>query len=139
MLSPLILLAGGIVSTQAASLTRIPTSQPPHAAPLPKDFVGISIESAVVDEWAGLTQPNPFVNQALNNLAALTGVATPVRVGGTPQDYTYLVNDGSLDAKVINATFPPATSSNFYPAADVVYVSPKVYELSGHFPKGTKL
>lgn len=63
-------------------ISRIPLKQPKHARELPKDLIGISIESAVVNEWAGTTAPNQFVNQALNNLKELTGVATPVRIGG---------------------------------------------------------
>lgn len=78
----LTLLASVLTATNAASTSRIPSSAPAHAVDLPKDFLGISIESANVDKWTGLDKPNPFVQQTLGNLAGLTGVATPVRIGG---------------------------------------------------------
>lgn len=38
-----------------------------------------------------------------------------LRLSGTPQDDTYLVWDGSLSSKLINATFPPASARDSYP------------------------
>ncbi len=62
--------------SQAATTVDIPT----------KDLVGLSIEMDRWPSWASsnnqLGSPNTFFNQALGNLAALTGAAVPIRIGG---------------------------------------------------------
>ena len=67
-----------------ASSIGLPPSLPQYSKPLNKDFLGLSIEMDRWQAWAGdvVGQPNMFVNQALGNLASLTGNAVPLRVGG---------------------------------------------------------
>ncbi len=73
-------------TVQAVTKVDFPAYIPPYGKNLPKDMVGISIEMDRWPIWASsnnqLGSPNVFVNQALNNLGALTGVATPIRIGG---------------------------------------------------------
>lgn len=68
----------------AASSIGLPSSLPKWSKPLNKDLLGLSIEMDRWTSWAGeaIGKPNPFVNQALGNLASLTGTAVPLRVGG---------------------------------------------------------
>ena len=91
MLQTLALVTSALTAVNALSSSRIPPSTPAHAVDLPKDFVAVSIESANVDKWTGLDQPNPFVQRTRGNLAALTGVPTPVRIGGEGRRITLQV------------------------------------------------
>ena len=84
----------------AASSIGLPTSLPQYSKPLNKDFLGLSIEMDRWQAWAGdsVGQPNTFVNQALGNLASLTGNAVPLRVGG---ECFFSANPHAIDFNVI--------------------------------------
>jgi hypothetical protein len=73
----------GLAAVQASSVY-LPNKLPAYGKPLPKDLIGLSIEMDRWPSWAGpaVGQPNKFFNQALENLASLTGHAVPIRVGG---------------------------------------------------------
>jgi len=114
----------------------VPSSMPNTAAPLPSDFVGLSIEEPHFTEWAGsaIGQPNTFVLKALDRLCKLTNTHLPIRVGGTPEDLILL---DSNQKALINATFPAGTTAQPYPAATAATISPSFYGLSANFPSDT--
>lgn len=73
-----------VAQCQAATEVYLASTPPSYAQPLPKDFLGLSLEYASFSAWAGgvIGTPNAFVTTALGSLQRLTGVAVPLRVGG---------------------------------------------------------
>jgi hypothetical protein len=68
-----------------AATIYIAAQQPPHAVPLSKELLGLSIEGDRFEDWTGpLGQPNQFTHQALRNLSDRTGTPCPIRWGGEP-------------------------------------------------------
>lgn len=74
----------GTAQAQGVARVNLPSSLPNYAAPLGKDFLGLSIESDLWPDWAGqaVGQPNEFVLSAFSNLQARSGIPVPLRVGG---------------------------------------------------------
>ena len=62
----------------------VPSTQPPFAAPVSSQFLGMSLEFQYWPTYSGNAtgQPNVYFNQLMQNLGDRTGHAPPVRVGG---------------------------------------------------------
>ena len=79
-------------STLSQDLTLDAPAKAPSDASLPVDrsFLGLMIECTSLPDFAGSNAaPNAFSRALLRNLGDNTGVATPIRVGGTSEDQAF--------------------------------------------------
>ncbi|KAJ9092041.1 hypothetical protein QFC21_007021 [Naganishia friedmannii] len=122
-----------------ATTIYIPAGQPPYAAPLSKELLGLSIEGDRFEDWTGpLGQPNSFTHQALRNLSDRTGTPCPIRWGADSQD-KYKFTDGVRTAKVVLAHSASESTPYPEPAMSGVHIGPDYFALASNLPKGTKL
>lgn len=122
--------APAVVVVNAQATAQVLTSKPGLAAPLPKDFLGLSVETTSWVAWAGdaLGKPNGFVQQALGQLQAVTGQPLPIRIGGGTQEHL-----------VYDANAKPAINQPQAGVQRSLAVSSNWFALAGNFPKGVSL
>lgn len=121
-------------NAQTTSIT-IPLSAPSSAVDLDPSLVSFSIEQDRWTDWAGLSSPNLFFVNALDNLAQRTGQPPWIRIGADSEDHT----DFSFDVEFSETIFPAPSESVPYPEATNVTVGAAYYELASHLPRGTRV
>ncbi|KIJ48636.1 glycoside hydrolase family 79 protein, partial [Sphaerobolus stellatus SS14] len=95
--------------------------------------ISFSIEQDRWPDWVGTDSANRFTLNALNNLKALTGTPSKIRVGADSEDHTVW----SPTVTVVEAEFPPFNNITPYPEATSITVGDGFYQLSKWLPSGT--
>ncbi|KAJ7284845.1 glycoside hydrolase family 79 protein [Mycena rebaudengoi] len=111
----------------------IPLSAHIHSPALSGNLFSFSIEQDRWLDWIGNTSRNSFFFNALDNLVALSGSNTTLRIGGNSADHTHF----NPAVEFVEQVFPSPTKAFPYPEATNVVVGPGFYESAKFLPNGT--
>lgn len=128
----LVLLLQGVRALEVS----LPLAAPSNAQKLSQNLLGFSIESDRWPEWVGVSKPNTFWINTLNNLKALTGKPPIIRVGANSEDRTTFVKSQTQPTV---GTFPAFTATIPYPEAVNNTIGPSFYTISQHLPSDTHM
>ncbi|KAG2149006.1 glycoside hydrolase family 79 protein [Suillus bovinus] len=124
-----------VVPIVSAIQVTIPLTAPLGAAPLKGNLVSLSIEQDRWNDWAGMTEPNQFFNNVLDNFIQFTNTPPFVRIGADSEDHT----DFSYDVEYEEDIFPPPSTIRPYPEATNITVGQGFYDIISHLPNGTEV
>ncbi|KAI0059203.1 hypothetical protein BV25DRAFT_1908823 [Artomyces pyxidatus] len=126
-------------TAQTVSVT-IPFSAPSSAPAISRSLVSFSIEQDRWVDWIGKGTSNTFFANVLNNLKALSGEPTRIRIGADSEDHTNFDPAVQASQSLYSEDIFPAISTTVpYPEATNITVGGAYYHLASLLPSGTQV